>query len=128
PLHPTPTPPSCHDTRSAPVSTTTCTIPQPPRTTKNLTPPKRRSECSHPPIRTRSPTCTLTSTVCIRSIKKVPFKSSRQTAQQKTPILLHQEDEGCIYRIHLSWYHHHLPHKGPQSVLSSRHHWIAGNK
>src|SRR5438045_2925212 len=82
-----PRPPPCSGPSSASFSATTCTIPPPSRTTKKLTPPKRRSECNHPAIRTRSPTCALTSTVCIRSIKKVPFKSSRQTAQQKSPIL-----------------------------------------
>src|SRR5207237_943783 len=56
------------------------TIPHPTRTTRNSTPPKRRSECSHPATRTRSPTCSPTSTVRIRSIKSFlhPYLNMRQ--------------------------------------------------
>ncbi|SRR5260370_27361028 len=42
--------------------------------------------------------------------------------QQKPSPSLHQEDEGHIYQICLSWYHHHLPHSGASAGSSSFHH------
>src|SRR5438132_13142770 len=96
---------SCSGPNSASVSATACIMPPPSRITRKLTPPRRRSECSQPATRTRSPMCLPTSTVCIRCIKKVPF------IQQKA-LILFIGGRGLYILIRLSWYHHHLPRAG----------------
>ena len=56
---------------SASCSTTAWTTPQPSRTTRKLTPPRRRSECSQPATRTVSPMWLATSGVRMRALGTV---------------------------------------------------------
>ena len=62
----TPAPVARIGSSSASCSTTAWTTPQPSRTTRKLTPPRRRSECSQPATRTVSPMWLATSGVRMR--------------------------------------------------------------